>query len=207
MRRVSVGWTSVAAVPSPPLVPWRGRVGVLPARAQAWDTEESAHLLCSFSLVSFSCIFFFFSFLRFRRLAGPGAIFSGPGFFRVGAAAERLLCTRRRVTPTAAAQPLACLLGTTASACRATVALQALEPFRSLLLGVPPSRLPPSTKSSMLKCLEPGAATSASGSARLRAANARSRLRPAPSARPVACQVRSRPSCQRPTGAINQLPR
>lgn len=57
------------------------------------------------------------------------------------------------------------------------------------------------------KCLEPGAATSASSSACLRAATSRSRLSPAQSARPVACPVRSRPSCWRPTGAINQLPR
>lgn len=50
------------------------------------------------------------------------------------------------------------------------------------------------------------AAMSASCSACLTAASSSSRLSPAPSARPLAYQVRSRPFCQRPTGAMSELP-
>lgn len=50
------------------------------------------------------------------------------------------------------------------------------------------------------------AAMRASCSASLTAASSCSRLSPAPFSRPLAYQVRSRPFCQRPTGAISELP-
>lgn len=66
----------------------------------------------------------------------------------------------------------------------------------------PPSKLPPHSSSGGTH----SAAMSASCSACLTAANSCSRLSPALFARPLAYQVRSRPFCQRPTGAISELP-